>query len=317
VKRTDVPGARYADVENVDPRTTLSKFIARWVAERKLGCDESLVSLRLVPCTGEEEPTQEQDAAATVLPPRKTLAQAGVADGSWLLAVLVGSPPVFGGIRLLSKETVQLAQRSLFSLSLSSRGVAVGVGVFYKAGCAVTANHILPASLAVGQPVYGVVHGSSADEEKCLKLCITQRDAALDYALLSCPEYDQFYVPPFTGEKVSLLMALCTFKLAVEDYLPEFGRGLAVMPAFGVGLGKHGRHIVYTSITWAGDSGSALLLHGGELVGIHLEVVNVAREALRQNTDFGVRLDDVESSVGDLIASVAEGYIALLSTAFA
>ena len=246
MRRTDVDGARWTASRQVDADSTVDELVASWVAREAPNKPPLLVNLHLVPCTGEEEPTPEQEAAATLLPPRKTLAQAGVADGSWLLAVFVGSPPGSQGVRLLSKETVQLAQRSVFSLSLSSRGVAVGVGVFYKAGCAVTANHNLPASMAVGQPVYGVVYGSSADVEKCLKLCITQRDAALDYALLSCPEYDQFYVPPFTGDKVSLLsagMALCTFKLAVEDHLPEFGRGLAVMPAFGVSVGKHGRHL--------------------------------------------------------------------------
>ena len=85
-------GARYAEVENVDPRATVSKLIAHWVASEKLDVTPSLVSLHLVPCpcSGEEEPTPEQEAEATVLPPRKTLAQAGVADGSWLVAVFAG-----------------------------------------------------------------------------------------------------------------------------------------------------------------------------------------------------------------------------------
>ena len=89
VKRTDKVGARYAEVENVDPRTTVSKFIARWVASEKLDVTPSLVSLRLLSYTGEEEPTPEREASAAVIQPRKTLAQAGVTDGSWLLAVVV------------------------------------------------------------------------------------------------------------------------------------------------------------------------------------------------------------------------------------
>ena len=39
VKNTAVPGARYADTGSVDPTLSVSKFIARWVAERKLDCD--------------------------------------------------------------------------------------------------------------------------------------------------------------------------------------------------------------------------------------------------------------------------------------
>jgi len=90
VRRTDFTDAPYCITRHVARDCLVTDFISRWVADRKLGCDESLVSLHLVPCpcSGEEEPTPEQEAAATVLLPRKTLAEAGVADGSWLLAVV-------------------------------------------------------------------------------------------------------------------------------------------------------------------------------------------------------------------------------------
>ena len=39
MKNTAVRGARYADTDSVDPTLSVSKFIARWVAERKLDCD--------------------------------------------------------------------------------------------------------------------------------------------------------------------------------------------------------------------------------------------------------------------------------------
>ena len=86
VKRTDVPNARYTASLQVGAASTVDEFIARWVAERRLDKDPGLVSLRLLSYTGEEEPTPEQEASATVLQPRKTLAQAGVTDGSWLVA---------------------------------------------------------------------------------------------------------------------------------------------------------------------------------------------------------------------------------------
>ena len=86
----DVVGAQYVSVKNVNCETTVDDFKSRWLAQEKLDTTPGLVSLRLVPSTGEEEPTPEQEAEATVLPPRKTLAQAGVADGSWLVAVFAG-----------------------------------------------------------------------------------------------------------------------------------------------------------------------------------------------------------------------------------
>ena len=87
MRRTDFIDAPYFITRHVARDCLVADFTARWVAERKLDCDPGLVSLRLVPSTGEEEPTPEQEAAAAVLPPRKTLEQAGVADGAWLVGV--------------------------------------------------------------------------------------------------------------------------------------------------------------------------------------------------------------------------------------
>ena len=89
-------GARYAEVENVDPRATVSKLIARWVAERRLDTDPGLVSLRLVKRGPAGLPSAQEEADALDSParlltdPSATLAQAGVADGSWLVAVFAG-----------------------------------------------------------------------------------------------------------------------------------------------------------------------------------------------------------------------------------
>ena len=86
VKRTDVPGAQYAEVEGVDLQQTVSKFKARWVAQAKLDVDPSLVTLRLVKC-GARKPEVVDEAIADVLDdPRITLAAVGITEGSSLLA---------------------------------------------------------------------------------------------------------------------------------------------------------------------------------------------------------------------------------------
>ena len=89
-------GGRYADFEGVDPAQSVSKFTARWVAELKLDCHPSLVDLRLVKCGPDrltKDPAERKAAeeAATVLHPEDTLAEAGVADGSWLVAVTLST----------------------------------------------------------------------------------------------------------------------------------------------------------------------------------------------------------------------------------
>ena len=52
--------------------------------------DTTLVSLRRVRCAS-DEPTAEEEAAAILLSPRRTLREAGVADGSSLLATVAGA----------------------------------------------------------------------------------------------------------------------------------------------------------------------------------------------------------------------------------
>ena len=92
VKRTDVEGARYAEIESLDSSLTVSKLIARWVSEKKLDIDPSLVTLRLVK-RGPGVPTASEEAAATALEPlepRHTLHEAGIVDGSSLLTLFAG-----------------------------------------------------------------------------------------------------------------------------------------------------------------------------------------------------------------------------------
>ena len=90
VKRMDMPGARYAEVENVDLEQTVSKFIARWIAQEQLDVRPSLVTLRLVGSSeAEPKPGEEEECianAAKELRPRLTLADAGLTDGCSLLA---------------------------------------------------------------------------------------------------------------------------------------------------------------------------------------------------------------------------------------
>ena len=119
VKRMDVTGAQYVEVENVDLEQTVSKFKARWVAQAKLDVDPSLVTLRLVESSG-AEPTPDEEAIAKNkaedLRPRLTLAKAGLTDGCSLLAFISKSafsePPLV--VALLENLFAPLAQVSRY-----------------------------------------------------------------------------------------------------------------------------------------------------------------------------------------------------------
>ena len=80
----------------VNAATSVDEFISRWVASEKLEVTPSLVSLRLVKRGPAGLPSAQEEAVALDSParlladPSATLAQAGVADGSWLVAVFAG-----------------------------------------------------------------------------------------------------------------------------------------------------------------------------------------------------------------------------------
>ena len=91
VKRMDVAGAQYVDVENVDLEQTVSKFKSRWVAQAKLDVDPSLVTLRLVKCGARKPSAEEEKQAVELDDPRLSLDEAGITDGCSLLAFVASS----------------------------------------------------------------------------------------------------------------------------------------------------------------------------------------------------------------------------------
>ena len=93
--RQERAGVQYAKVEGVDPEQDVYDVTARWAEQEELNVCPSLITLRLVNLCGPDVPTASEEAAATALNPRRTLREAGVADGSSLLACVseVSVPP--------------------------------------------------------------------------------------------------------------------------------------------------------------------------------------------------------------------------------
>ena len=93
VKPRDIAGARYVEVEDVDLQQTVSKFIARWMAQAKLDVDPSRVTLRLVACSARKPSSAEEAEAKELDDPSLTLADAGITRTAWLLAFVAGAAP--------------------------------------------------------------------------------------------------------------------------------------------------------------------------------------------------------------------------------
>ena len=83
------PHGGYGKFKGVDAEQDVYDFTARWAEHEELNVRPSHISLHLVRCAS-DEPTEEDEAAATVLNPRRTLREAGVADSSSLLAKVTG-----------------------------------------------------------------------------------------------------------------------------------------------------------------------------------------------------------------------------------
>jgi hypothetical protein len=146
------------------------------------------------------------------------------------------------------------------------------------------------------------------------------RDRQQDAALLQCEdEAYAHYLEPYTGdveELVSAHMALYSFQSAIHEQLPEFSQRLGIFHATCSKLSTHKTHALYQSLSWAGDSGTSLLLHDGRLVGIHLAVVNDLEQLTEQEQSLDDAVTQLASSVRSLIAGTSHGCIALLAGAF-
>ena len=74
-------------------------------------------------------------------------------------------------------------------------------------------------------------------------------------------------------------------------------------------------HIVFQSASFSGDSGSALSLMGGNVIGLHVAGVNEAKELLRL-AEANDRFNAVEASIDSLIRTTGHGCVGLLAHVF-
>ena len=106
-----------------------------------------------------------------------------------------------------------------------------------------------------------------------------------DYALLHCSvdtHSDHLMVRQLqsssTDELIGALLTLCPFQAGIQNELVDFRQGthleIGLMPAYGCKLSNKRHHLLYDVRSWNGDSGAALVLFEGEVVGMHIGVAN-------------------------------------------
>ncbi|KAL0052530.1 hypothetical protein WJX82_003467 [Trebouxia sp. C0006] len=233
------------------------------------------------------------------------------------LRIKIVTPENTGGriSYFISPQAQNLVRAAVFYIIDQDRN-GVGVGVFFSKSKAVTADHNLTASQVVGTKV--VMQIPELHEE--LTMTVSARDTEMDYAILQSST-DHAYLPVYDDPPEQLVgadLVLAGYCIGIEEYAPMFSRRLGFTKADTITLSNHNNHLFFRCTTFAGDSGAALILMDGCLVGIHQEAVNALRERLQHAKLVKDMLSEVELSIDAVVnRGVAQGCCALLSSVFA
>lgn len=219
----------------------------------------------------------------------------------------------------LSLANRRLAKASVFYL-LDDNNTGVGVGVFFSETRAVTADHNLLDRHSIGSGVEAII---PAHREQ-LRLTVRARFPDDGFAILESarshafiPPYEE---PPQVVEEEEVEgedLVLTGYRIGLEGNAPHFSSRLGFTKASSIAFSAHRRHLFYQCPTYAMDSGAALLLKDGRLIGIHQEAVNALRERLAREKTIKGCLTAAEESIDQIVSGgLAQGGCALLSHVF-
>ena len=193
---------------------------------------------------------------------------------------------------------------------------AIGVGFFVSDRVAFTVAHNLTL-FRRGSNVFGR-YGKPFENVR-LQFKLVAYDKEVDYAQLvlhsvSPSDFVPTYLPLRSElPPITTRCHLLTYSLGIraDMLLLDQSYSMGIFPA--AIARHHPRHFLFDSTAWCGDSGAALILADGMVVGMHLESVNQFREFHRQRqADVDdARLNDVEQSIVSLTGGSAHGFIGL------
>lgn len=205
----------------------------------------------------------------------------------------------------------KLTNSVCFFQDQKGKPIGAGFAVSKKTVYSVSHNFVEP---TIGMEV--TCYFGKPNEKIIRNLRIASVDTQLDYCRLEMVGNDSFLdfletaPDPLKAGKQCILAA---FQIGIQDDLQELDPSLSVGIFQGSIAKLYPRHFVYQCPTFAGDSGGAIVLKNGRVIGIHQETVIQARERIQYGEDLDTdsRLESVEASVDDLIKSVSSGSIGL------
>ena len=163
-------------------------------------------------------------------------------------------------------------------------------------------------------------HFGKPNQNLVRQLRISAVDHRLDYCILrtvpgeaSLPNFLEISTAPLQTGRNCILAA---FQIGIQDdlkYLKYLDPDLSVGIFKGEISKLYPRHFVYQCPSFVGDSGGAVVLKNGKVIGIHQETVIQARERIQhgEDLDADARLESVEASVDELLRSLSSGSIGL------
>lgn len=245
--------------------------------------------------------------------------------------------------RLVTVEAMRRVQRSVFMINDTSsvaqtgyakvvdsrsrnnsasgagldRGKYSGIGVFVSPTRAITADQNL-GDAAVGSKldIYIIEQGIKK------QMSVLVRNSRLNYAVLGydCQhsDYLQLYdgdVAPLVGES----MGLWAYHLGIleAEELPKFEGNVAVMQADVQKVSNGNHYLIYRTDAWPGETGAAIIMHCGKLVGLHMASVRSFLERCDHHQEGCPESMVEDISLEQAARSAGSGFIALLANALA
>lgn len=219
---------------------------------------------------------------------------------------------------IIDEHTLSLVSHAVFALSLENKFEPCGVCFFISPDVAISCAHNFMDSSAECIKNKGDFVWVKNEKKMKLKMEIMEVDTSQDVAVLSrvsggargavAHHLSLAEFNPTLGTQ----FIVATYNIGIMEELVEFKLSLGVAQGNVVKVSKN--HFVYQSMTHGGDSGAALTLVGGNVIGMHLSGVNEARERLRKKeASADERIRAVEDSIDGLIQGTSHGCIGLLS----
>jgi hypothetical protein len=190
----------------------------------------------------------------------------------------------------------------------------VGVAFFISPTVALTAAHNLTARAGASALVSTVVCQRPDGDKEALTFDVAAHDTLLDFAVLRLQKTERpsrHYLPihNLNDEEVhkGVFFATCHISEALEA-IDNTCVSVTIREVY---ITKVHSHLLrYDAHAFNGDSdGAVVIMRSGKIVGLHKELVNAAREVIRQKDDVGIRLNSIEESVKSLIAGTTHGCI--------